>query len=136
VLRCLSTAVACVSHAACASITEIVKAADAATPCQVSALLLSNYLQGGSDRFLYLLGLRNNKGHYLQFIDTFAPCVVGKFIWNNDANMERVCSSVTQHEFEALFSVSDEAFVLLLIDNYAERWVAEAKLQKQVVSCG
>jgi hypothetical protein len=79
------------------------------------------------------LGLRNNNAHYLQFIDTFAPCLVGKFIWNNDANMERVCSALQQQDFDTLFSVSDEAFVLLLIDNYAERWHAEAELQKQLV---
>jgi len=62
-----------------------------------------------------------------------APCIVGKFIWNNDANMERVCSALQQHEFDTLFSVSDEAFVLLLIDNYAERWFAEAALQQKLV---
>ena len=59
--------------------------------------------------------------------------MVGKFVWNNDANMDRVCSALQQQEFDTLFSVSDEAFVLLLIDNYAERWHAEAELQKQLV---
>ena len=80
------------------------------------------------------MGLRNNNTHYLQLIDTFAPCLVGKYLWNNDAAMERMCSSLQQHEFDNFFSVSDEAFVLLLIDNYALRWVAEATLQKQLVS--
>jgi hypothetical protein len=80
------------------------------------------------------MGLRNNNAHYLQLIDTFAPCLVGKYLWNNDAAMERMCSSLQQHEFDNFFSVSDEAFVLLLIDNYALRWVAEATLQKQLVS--
>jgi hypothetical protein len=44
---------------------------------------------------------------------------MGKFLWNNDTAMARMCSSLHQHEFDNLFSVSDEAFVLLLIDNYA-----------------
>ena len=112
--------------------TEIVKNALAGT-CPVSGILRDNYLCANNTTFVYLLGLRNNNAHYLQFIDTFAPCVVGKFVWNNDANMDRVCSALQQQEFDTLFSVSDEAFVLLLIDNYAERWHAEAELQKQLV---
>ena len=102
--------------------------------CSLSTILRDNYLRAnGGEAFEYLMGLRNNNAHYLQFIDTFAPCVVGKFIWNNDANMERVCSAVHQQEFDTLFSVSDEAFILLLIDNYAERWNAEMALKKDLV---
>jgi hypothetical protein len=112
--------------------TEIVKNALAGT-CPVSGILRDNYLCANNTTFVYLLGLRNNMAHYLQFVDTFAPCVVGKFVWNNDANMDRVCSALQQQEFDTLFSVSDEAFVLLLIDNYTERWHAEAELQKQLV---
>jgi hypothetical protein len=111
-----------------------VKAALAETPCGQSNMLLKQYLAGSNMQFTYLLGLRNNNAHYLQLIDTFAPCAVGKYLWNNDAAMERMCSSLQQHEFDNLFSVSDEAFLLLLIDNYALRWVAEATLQKTLVS--
>ena len=112
--------------------TEVVKAALLADTS--SSMLLSQYLGGTNAHFTYLMGLRNNNAHYLQLIDTFAPCLVGKYLWNNDAAMERRCSSLHQHEFDNLFSVSDEAFVLLLIDNYAARWVAEATLQTQLVS--
>jgi hypothetical protein len=114
--------------------TEVIKAALADTSTQSSSMLLSQYLGGTNAHFTYLMGLRNNHAHYLQLIDTFAPCLVGKYLWNNDAAMERMCSSLHQHEFDNLFSVSDEAFVLLLIDNYAARWVAEATLQTQLVS--
>ncbi len=47
--------------------------------------------------------------------------------------MERVCSAVHQQEFDTLFSVSDEAFILLFINNYAERWNAEMALKKDLV---
>jgi hypothetical protein len=114
--------------------TEVVKAALANSPTQSSSMLLSQYLGGTNTHFTYLMGLRNNSTHYLQLIDTFAPCLVGKYLWNNDSAMARMCSSLHQHEFDNLFSVSDEAFILLLIDNYAARWVAEATLQKQLVS--
>lgn len=114
--------------------TEVVKAALADTLTQSSSILLSQYLGGTNAHFTYLMGLRNNSTHYLQLVDAFAPCLVGKYLWNNDTAMARMCSSLHQHEFDNLFSVSDEAFVLLLIDNYAARWVAEATLQKQLVS--
>jgi hypothetical protein len=114
--------------------TEVVKAALADTSTQSSSMLLSQYLGGTNAHFTYLMGLRNNSTHYLQLVDVFAPCLVGKFLWNNDTAMARMCSSLHQHEFDNLFSVSDEAFVLLLIDNYAARWVAEATLQTQLVS--
>ena len=101
--------------------------------CTLSTVLRDNSLRAnGGEAFRYLMGLRNNNAHYLQFIDTFAPCIVGKFIWNHNTNMERVCSAVHQQDFDT-FSVSNEAFILLFIDNYAERWNAEMALKKDLV---
>ena len=72
-----------------------------------------------------MLEMRKNMVHYVQLIDSYAPCVVSKRAWNNEANMAAYCGS-NNRCFECfVLSISDEAFLLVVLDNYATRWQAE-----------
>jgi hypothetical protein len=64
----------------------------------------------------YLLGLRSNLIHYVRFLDTFGPCIVGVKTWNNDTRMEHI-SSGNMGVFDGLLSVSDETFMVLVVLN-------------------
>ena len=63
--------------------------------------------------------------HYVQIIDLYAPCVPFKRAWNNEANMAAYCGS--NNSFFELFvlSISNEAFLSVVLDNYAACWQAE-----------
>lgn len=65
----------------------------------------------------------------------FAPCVVSVRKWENLAEMEKACNGVDGKSFQDMLTVSDEAFMLLIIENYATKWFAEYMLQSTKVSC-
>lgn len=67
--------------------------------------------------------MRNNVVGYVKFLYLFAPCVVGKKKWERGASMVRVVDE--GKKLEELFSVTDEAFLLLCMYNYSQRWVEE-----------
>jgi hypothetical protein len=81
-----------------------------------------------------LLGMRKNICHYANIIDTFAPCIVGSGRWNNDVNMQINCNTSDRKVWsQKILSVSDEAFLLLCLLNYAERWCAELSREAKKV---
>jgi hypothetical protein len=82
---------------------------------------ISCRLSGSDDDCKHLMELRKNIVHYITFIDTFAPCLVGNSKWNNTMQDQRVGPS----SFNELLSTSDETFLVLVILNYAPRWYAE-----------
>ena len=58
----------------------------------------------------------------------YAPCIVSYRTWNDDANMNRYCCTTDLKLFNAhVLSVSDEAFLLLVLINGGARWMAEIK---------
>jgi hypothetical protein len=89
----------------------------------------------GSARDLeQMLQLRDNCGMYCEILDQFAPAVVQLKTWNNDDNMEAHCGTNDLHVFEKhVLSISDEAFLLLVLINSAERWMAELIRAKKMV---
>ncbi len=85
----------------------------------------------------YLLELRENLVHYVHLIDTYAPSVVSSRAWNNESNMREYCRTDDDVVFERhVLSISDEAFLLVVLINYAPRWhVAYANEIKEVRVC-
>lgn len=79
--------------------------------------------------------LRRNMANYIPFLFVFAPRVVGGKRWNTSLEIwEKVGKGSSQESstdvrhscnFDQLFSVSDEAFLLLVIDNYIGPWYSE-----------
>ena len=66
----------------------------------------------------------NGFSEYLSFVATFAPCVTGKAKWDKPVPaMEQVIKG--KLSFEKVFSASDEAFLLICMDNYRKRWLEE-----------
>ena len=83
----------------------------------------------------YMLQMRKNMVHYVQSIDLYAPCVVSKHAWNNEANMAAYCGASNRLFERFVLSISDEAFLLAVLDNYSARWQAEANDIKEVKTC-
>ena len=74
--------------------------------------------------------------HYCAILDMYAPCIVSYRTWNDDANMNRYCCTTDLKLFNAhVLSVSDEAFLLLVLINGGARWMAEIKREFGKVSC-
>ncbi len=84
----------------------------------------------------YLLELRENTVHYVQPIDTYVQSVVSSRTWNNESNMRDYCRT-DDVVFEChVLSISDEAFLLVVLINYAPRWHVEyANEIKEVRVC-
>ncbi len=86
----------------------------------------------------YLLELRENMVHYVHLIDTYAPSVVSSREWNNESNVLDFCRTDDVVFERHVLSISDEAFLLVVLINYAPRWHVEyANEIKEVrVFCG
>ena len=69
----------------------------------------------------YMLEMRKNMVHYVQLIDAYAPCVVSSRAWNNEANMAAYCGSNNRLFEQHVLSISDEAFMLVVLVNYSTR---------------
>ena len=63
--------------------------------------------------------------HYVQLIDLYAPCVVSRRAWNNESNMAAYCGANASMFERKVLSISDEAFLIVVLINYAARWHAE-----------
>jgi hypothetical protein len=72
--------------------------------------------------------------HYVQLLDTYAPCIVSTKVWNNDRLMSQYCGSDQLAFHEHILTISDEAFLLLVLINYAARWKAELNIEHKKVS--
>lgn len=79
------------------------------------------------DNFHYLLALRQNIVDYVDFIHIFAPCVVSCAKWKDHQSFDRLQSGNAM-ALNELLTPSDEAFILLVFLNYAERWFAELQV--------
>ena len=83
-----------------------------------------------------LLQLRDNCGFYCGILDHYAPAVVGSKKWNNDTNMKAFCTTTDIKAFgRHVLSVSDEAFIILVLVNSSPRWMAEIIRTETMVRC-
>ena len=62
------------------------------------------------------------KSAFFWFFDTFLECVCGAIPWRNGKKAMLVSKADDGHRGK-LVTKSDEAFALLLIDNYMEKWI-------------
>ena len=81
-----------------------------------------------------LLKLRSNILHYVRVVDSYAPCIVGSSTWNSDSNMEQFCGDNNDNFQTYVLSVSDEAFMLLVLINYGPTWCSEIAIEHYKVS--
>lgn len=85
-----------------------------------------NLMNGSPNDQRKLLQMRANCAFYCEVLDHYAPAVVGVTKWNNDTNMQMFC---TTHDTKAfakhVLTVSDEAFIILVLINASPRWMAE-----------
>jgi hypothetical protein len=63
--------------------------------------------------------------HYVQLIDLYAPCVVSKRAWSNEANMAAYCGSNNSFFEWFVLLISDKAFLLVVLDNNSACWQAD-----------
>ena len=81
-----------------------------------------------------ILKLRSNILHYVRVVDSYAPCIVGSSTWNSDLNMEQFCGDNNDNFQTYVLSVSDEAFMLLVLINYGPTWMSEIMIEHYKVS--
>jgi hypothetical protein len=88
---------------------------------------------GSDDDIRTLLAMRSNIVNYVHLIDIYAPCVVKSSIWNRDAIMTQYCGDNASNFHEYILSISDEAFLLLVLLNYSATWMAEIEEEHRKV---
>lgn len=62
---------------------------------------------------------------YLWFVGSFLECVSGARAWGKRKYFERVSNAMVGGTDELLVTVSDEAFALLLYENYVTKWMTK-----------
>jgi hypothetical protein len=94
------------------------------------------HLMDGSQNALErLLKMRENCAFYCELLDHYAPAVVTT--WNCDENMKAFCTTNDTRTFaKHVLSVSDEAFIILVLVNSSPRWMAEIIRAEKQVRCG
>jgi hypothetical protein len=83
----------------------------------------------------YMLGMRDKLVQYVNLIDIYAPCIVGYSNWHRNANMNNHCGDSSALFNDFVFSVSDEAFLLVVLLNYTATWMLELKANQTKLSC-
>ena len=77
--------------------------------------------------------MRQNPIAYARFVNQFASSVIGTKNWGyeGDNPMRDVVRGTTP--FNEVITASDEAFMLVCMESYRERWLAEAKQKHALV---
>ena len=79
-----------------------------------------------------LLMMRKNCGFYSEILDMYAPAIVSAKVWNNEANMKAYCGTDDPKEFgKHVLTLSDEAFLLLVLINYSAHWYSEIQKKQR-----
>ncbi|MGL6008033.1 MAG: hypothetical protein ACRC1D_01105, partial [Culicoidibacterales bacterium] len=71
-----------------------------------------------------LLMMRCNVTFYAHAMNYYGPCVVSVRVWK-DLKAALIRGERNPSVLDEYFTISDEAFVLLMLLNYHDRWVAE-----------
>jgi hypothetical protein len=91
-----------------------------------------NGAQTDIDKFLMM---RKNCGFYSIILDMYAPAIVSAKVWNNETNMKAYCGTDHPKEFgKHVLTVSDEAFLLIVLINYSAHWYSEIQKKTKDVS--
>jgi hypothetical protein len=99
-----------------------------ATPSQPFVTPHMSLYSGCKSEIEHLLRMRADVCHYCAILDMYASCIVSFRTWNDDTKMNRFCCTTDAKLFNAhVLSVSDEAFLLLVLINSGARWMAEIK---------
>jgi hypothetical protein len=78
-----------------------------------------------------LMLLRDHCRSYCEVLDHYGPAVLGNQTWNDDRNMSVFCDTNDVKAFgKHIMSVSDEAFIVLVLVNSSARWKAEVQRDK------
>lgn len=87
-------------------------------------------IRGKPIDFDQLQTMRVNMTSYVNYVNHFAPCIVSVQTWKDlKATKGRMAMGIdTLDEF---FTVSDEAFMIVVLLNYEERWTAEYEMLKK-----
>jgi hypothetical protein len=72
-----------------------------------------------------LMTMHHNLVHYVTRINIYAPCIVSTRVWNDQVNMKRNCTGNEQLFQNDVFSISDEAFMLVMLINHTATWMQE-----------
>ena len=87
-------------------------------------------INNGSDADMEsMLEMRDDLVHFVHLIDIYAPCIVGITHWNNKSNMLQYCGEGDALINEYILSISDEAFLLLVLFNYTATWMSELQCE-------
>ena len=65
------------------------------------------------------------------FFAEFMECVCGEHVWGKQKYSQLISRAVSLDTGELILTISDEAFGLLLIDNYMGKWVKKFHLQRK-----
>jgi hypothetical protein len=65
------------------------------------------------------------------FFAEFMECVCGKRVWGKQKYSQLISEAVSLDTGELILTISDEAFGLLLIDNYMGKWVKKFHIQRK-----
>ena len=76
-----------------------------------------------------LLMMRSSIVTYVHIIDIYAPCIVRSNVWNREEHMKQYCGDNLQNFQDYILSVSDKAFLLLVLVNYTATWYAEIQAE-------
>ena len=84
-----------------------------------------------------LLMMRKNCGFNSEILDMYAPAIVSAKVWNNEANIKAYCGTDDPKEFgKHVLTLSDEAFLLLVLINYSAHWYSEIQKKTKEVRLG
>jgi hypothetical protein len=76
--------------------------------------------------------MRKNCGFYSEILDMYAPAIVSAKVWNNEAYMKAYCGTDDPKEFSNhVLTLSDEAFLLLVLINYSANWYSEIQKKQR-----
>jgi len=75
----------------------------------------------------FLMGARKNTTNYVAFMYRFAPVLVSSRIWNDS---RKVHEALMNNRFDDILTVSDEAFMLVVMDNYIDPWHEKMLVEK------
>ena len=88
----------------------------------------------GSDADMeYMLVMGNNIVQYINLIDIYTPCIVGSTNWNDVDNMKHHCGDNVSLFNQGVLSISDEAFLLVVLYNYSANWMPEIVIKNAMV---
>ena len=83
-----------------------------------------------------LLKLRKSKTNYEAeafewFFSEFLECVCGKRVWGLQKYQQHISTTRDRDTGNMIVTISDEAFALLLIDNYRDKWISKFEASRR-----